>query len=512
MENKFEKLLGKDSPLFRAILDRGFDEPSEIQEKSIPAIMNGKDVIAGAATGSGKTLAFASGLVKNVEKDKGIQGLVLTPTRELAEQITKELIDFAKYKDLNVVSVYGGVSIYNQVKMLPNAEIVVATPGRILDHLEKGNIDLSRVNTFVLDEADRMFEMGFVDDVERIIREVPIKRQTLLYSATISPDVIRLSKKYLKAPVEINAVVHVDPKKLTQIYYDVEDHLKFSLLKYLLENKKSGLVMIFCNTRKNVDFVSKNLGFMGMDVVPIHGGFTQDKRNRFLEMFNSEKNKIKILVATDVAARGLDIKGVTHVYNYDIPLSPSEYTHRIGRTARAGKDGKVINILTSRHYENFQPIIESKDYNIKQEEPPHVERVRIRWMPERRDDRNNRRGSMRHERQSSNYRGNRDRASDGGRRDSGRGRNFGRDDRRSSGRSDDRRGNDRGRSSYGRDSGRGRDNNRGRDNRGGDRRSYGNRDNRGRDDRRSGGDRRTSGRGRDSGRREDRRNNRDRRR
>lgn len=293
MENKFEKLLGKDSPLFRAILDRGFDEPSEIQEKSIPAIMNGKDVIAGAATGSGKTLAFASGLVKNVEKDKGIQGLVLTPTRELAEQITKELIDFAKYKDLNVVSVYGGVSIYNQVKMLPNAEIVVATPGRILDHLEKGNIDLSRVNTFVLDEADRMFEMGFVDDVERIIREVPIKRQTLLYSATISPEVIRLSKKYLKAPVEINAVVHVDPKKLTQIYYDVEDHLKFSLLKYLLENEKSGLVMIFCNTRKNVDFVSKNLGFMGMDVVPIHGGFTQDKRNRFLEMFNSEKIRLK---------------------------------------------------------------------------------------------------------------------------------------------------------------------------------------------------------------------------
>ena len=497
MENKFEKLLGKDSPLFRAILDRGFDEPSEIQEKSIPAIMNGKDVIAGAATGSGKTLAFASGLVKNVEKDKGIQGLVLTPTRELAEQITKELIDFAKYKDLNVVSVYGGVSIYNQVKMLPNAEIVVATPGRILDHLEKGNIDLSRVNTFVLDEADRMFEMGFVDDVERIIREVPIKRQTLLYSATISPDVIRLSKKYLKAPVEINAVVHVDPKKLTQIYYDVEDHLKFSLLKYLLENEKSGLVMIFCNTRKNVDFVSKNLGFMVMDVVPIHGGFTQDKRNRFLEMFNSEKNKIKILVATDVAARGLDIKGVTHVYNYDIPLSPSEYTHRIGRTARAGKDGKVINILTSRHYENFQPIIESKDYNIKQEEPPYVERVRIRWMPERRDDRNNRRGSMRHERQSSNYRGNRDRASDGGRRDSGRGRNFGRDDGRSSGRSDDRRGNDRGRSSYGRDSGRGRSNDR-RDSprSGGERRVEGKLRDRGS----SQSERRSSGRSRDNGR------------
>ena len=531
MENKFEKLLGKDSPLFKAIADRGFTEPSEIQEKSIPAIVEGKDVIAGAATGSGKTLAFSAGLVNNVEKDKGIQGLVLTPTRELAEQITKELVDFAKYKDLNVVSVYGGVSIYNQVKMLPNAEIVVATPGRILDHLEKGSIDLTKVNTFVLDEADRMFEMGFVEDVEKIIAEVPVKRQTLLYSATISPDVIRLSKKYLKEPVEINAVVHVDPKKLSQIYYDVDDKLKFSLLKHLLESEKSGLVMIFCNTRKNVDFVSKNLGFMGMEVVPIHGGFTQDKRNRFLEMFNNEKNKVKILVATDVAARGLDIKGVTHVYNYDIPLSPSEYTHRIGRTARAGKNGKVINILTSRHYENFQPIIESKDYNIKQEEPPYVERVMIRWMPERRDDRNARRGSMRHERGSSSYGRDSGRASDGGRRDAGRGRSFGRNDRNSgndggssrygdrnnSGRGGDRRedrrsgdrrdnrGRDdrrssgssyggRGRDSRSRDSGRGRDDRRGSS---GGRESRGRDSGRGRDDRRSGGDRRTSNRGRD---------------
>ena len=527
--NKFEKLLGKDSPLFKAILDRGFEEPSEIQEKSIPAIVDSKDVIAGAATGSGKTLAFATGLVKNVEKDKGIQGLVLTPTRELAEQITKELIDFAKYKNLNVISVYGGVSIYNQVKMLPNAEIVVATPGRVLDHLEKKSIDFSKVNTLVLDEADRMFEMGFVEDVEKIISEVPKKRQTLLYSATISQDVVRLAKRHLNDPVEISAIAYVDPKRLAQIYYDVEDQLKFSLLKHLLENERSGLVMIFCNTRKNVDFVSKNLGFMGMDVVPIHGGFTQDKRNRFLEMFNSEKNKVKILVATDVAARGLDIKGVTHVYNYDIPLSESEYTHRIGRTARAGKDGKVINILTSRHYENFQPIIESKNYNIVQEEPPYVERVRIRWMPERRDDRNARRGSMRHERSGSGYSRDRGRASDGGRRDAGRGRSFGRNDDRGSSygnrnrrdgdrSSGDRRSNDRGQSRYrdrdntGRGGGRRDD----RGNRGGDRRSgssYGNRDDKssrgrssyGNRDRGDGGRTTGSSRGRDGGHRDDRR-------
>lgn len=391
MEN-FEKLFEKDNPLLKSIIDRGFKEPSEIQEKSIPVIISGKDVIAGASTGSGKTLAFTAGLVKNVEKDKGIQGLVLTPTRELAEQITKQILDFSKYKHLKVISVYGGVSIYNQVKMIPHSEIIVATPGRILDHLNKKNVDLSRLNTLVIDEADRMFEMGFIEDVEKIIRECPNKRQTLLFSATISKEVIRLSRKYMINPVEISAESYVDPKKLKQVFYDVEDSVKFSLLKHLLENEKSVLVMVFCNTRKNVDFVSKNLSFMGMDVVPIHGGFSQEKRNRFLGMFNSEKSKVKILIATDVAARGLDIKNVTHVYNYDIPLSKNEYIHRIGRTARAGKEGKVVNILTPRYYNNFQDIIQDKEFNIEEENAPYVDRVRIRWMPEKKNERIRRRG------------------------------------------------------------------------------------------------------------------------
>lgn len=391
MEN-FEKLLDKDSPLLKSIFDRGFTEPSEIQEKSIPVIISGRDVIAGAATGSGKTLAFAAALVKNIEKDKGIQGLVLTPTRELAEQIAKQILDFSKYKHLKVISVYGGVSIYNQVKMIPHSEIVVGTPGRILDHLNKRSLDLSRINTLVIDEADRMFEMGFIEDVEKIIRECSNKRQTLLFSATISKDVISLSRKYMINPVEISAESYVDPKKLKQVFYDVEDNVKFSLLKHLLENENSGLVMIFCNTRKNVDFVSKNFSFMGLDVVPIHGGFSQEKRNRFLSMFNSEKSKVKILIATDVAARGLDIKNVTHVYNYDIPLSKNEYIHRIGRTARAGKEGKVINILTPRYYDNFQDIIQDKEFNIEEENAPYVNKVRIRWMPEKKNERMRRRG------------------------------------------------------------------------------------------------------------------------
>jgi len=511
---KFEQLLEKNSPLLKSIEKRGFEEPTEIQEKSIPSILEGKDVIAGASTGSGKTLAFASGLIKNVEKDRGIQGLVLTPTRELAEQITNELIDFSKQKNLNVISIYGGVSIYNQVKMIPSAEIVVATPGRILDHLKRSSINFSKVNTLVLDEADRMFDMGFVDDVEKIINQCSKKRQTLLFSATISQDVARLSKKYMDNPVEISAKPHVDPKKLEQVYYDVEDGLKYSLLKHLLESEESKLIMIFCNTRKNVDFVSKNLSFMGLDVVPIHGGFSQDKRNRFLQMFNSEKSKVKILVATDVAARGLDIKGISHIYNYDIPLSVNEYTHRIGRTARAGKAGKVINLLSSRGYDNFQDIIQSKEFSIKEEKTPYIERIRIRWMPERRQERDRRRGSMRHERQSDDFKRKDDRGSlgynkdkryegDSRKRSDGKQSYGGRDDRKSSG--------DRSRSNYSRDNrSKGRDS--GRSYGGRDNRSSGYGDSRGRSDRGSSGynrdNKRYGDRSRSSGNRDFRRDDR----
>jgi len=385
----FEDILGKASPLLEPIAERKFQEPSEIQKKSIPVILEGKDVIAGSFTGSGKTMAFAAGLVNNVKKDYGVQGLVLTPTRELAEQITEELIDFARTKDLDVLSVYGGVSINPQIRRLSDADIVVATPGRVLDHIERNTIDLSRVNTLVIDEADRMFDMGFIEDVEKIIAECPNKRQTLLFSATISQDVVRLADKHMKEPVEISAKQHVDADKLEQVYYDIDDNLKYSLLKHLIENEKSKLVMIFCNTRRNVDFVANNLKFMGVEAIGIHGGFTQDKRNRIIQSFHT--NKVHVLVATDVAARGLDIKGVTHIYNYDIPPTKDDYTHRIGRTARAGKDGKVINIVVGRDYENFNNIMNSDSFNIVRKETPYIKRARIRWMPEKKSERFGRR-------------------------------------------------------------------------------------------------------------------------
>jgi ATP-dependent RNA helicase DeaD len=386
---KFEKILGKDSPLLTTIKARGFEAPSEIQEKAIPLILEGKDVIGGASTGSGKTLAFAAGLIKNATRGHGIRGLVLTPTRELAEQITKEVSDFSKSKDLEITAIYGGVAFDPQVRRLEDADIVIGTPGRILDHINKRSIDLSHVNTLVLDEADRMLDMGFRDDVTKIIMKCPEEhRQTLLFSATISPDISYLSKKYMKDAIEVNAKPHVDPTKLEQVYYDVDSNMKYSLLKHLLENEKSNLVMVFCNTRKNVDFVVKNLKFNGIESLPLHGGYSQEKRTKMIADFHAKN--AHILVATDVAARGLDIKGVSHVYNYDAPKSIEEYTHRIGRTARAGKEGKVINLISSRDYENFQEIMQG-EFNIKQEKTPYINKAKIRWMPERRDERQNRR-------------------------------------------------------------------------------------------------------------------------
>lgn len=406
---QFETLLGKENPILGSIRIRGFTEPSEIQWKAIPYVLEGRDVIAGASTGSGKTLAFAVGLVKNVKKDFGIQGLVLTPTRELAEQIVRELTHFASEKKLHVLAVYGGVSITNQMKQLRSAEIVVATPGRMLDHLSRRSINLNRVNTLVLDEADRMLDMGFIEDVEKIISNCPRNRQTLLFSATISPEVFHIAKKYLRDPVEISAEPHVDPTKLTQIYYDVDDSLKFSLLCHLLKNESAQKVIVFCNTRNNVDFVSYNLQGNGIEVMAIHGGFSQDKRNKIIERFHSKPSGI--LIATDVAARGLDIKDISHIYNYDSPPNKKEYIHRIGRTARAGSEGKVINIIASRDHENFQQIMDG-ELPIEHAETPYVEKVRIQVFG--RPNRYQRGGRFSRERYSDSNQGRRPRYNTGG--------------------------------------------------------------------------------------------------
>jgi ATP-dependent RNA helicase DeaD len=362
----------------------GFNKPTKIQKEAIPSIVKGRDIIGESETGSGKTLAFGAGIIEKVVSGSGLQALVLTPTRELAEQVSESVKSFSNGKKLRVISVYGGVSINNQIHELTRAEVVVATPGRLLDHLQRRTIDMSKINILVLDEADRMLDMGFVDDVERIIANCPKEKQTLFFSATIDARIRKLANKYMNNPKEVLAGNQVDPSKLKQFYYDVQKGLKLSLLVHLLKEDKSGLSMIFCNTRNTTDFIVKNLRANKIDAIAIHGGHTQNKRTKNLEFFNNAK--CGVLVCTDVAARGLHIENVSHVYNYEIPQDPKDYVHRGGRTARAGKNGKVISLLSEFDHDNFRRV--QRDYSnldIEFVEKPYIERVNTIKVENRRN-------------------------------------------------------------------------------------------------------------------------------
>ncbi len=361
---KFEELQ-IDPDILKVLHELKFEEPTEIQEKTIPLMKQGLDVIGESATGSGKTLAFAVRIIEKTIKGEGIQALILVPTRELCEQVSKEMRKFSKYKHLSVTAVYGGVSYGQQIENLENTEIVVGTPGRILDHLKRKTFALKKVKILVIDETDRMFDMGFIYDVTDIINHTPNERQTMLFSATINSDIEHIGRKYMKNPKMVSAVDHVDPSLLKQYYYEVPQNAKFSLLVHLLKEERSGLVMVFCNTRQNVNTLAKNLKRIGIEAYPTHGGLTQSNRNRVMELFRS--HQIHVLIASDVAARGLDIKNVSHIYNYDLPKTEDEYIHRIGRTARAGKEGMAISLISDRDYENF--------YRIKRDERINMEKL-----------------------------------------------------------------------------------------------------------------------------------------
>ena len=377
---KFEEL-GLSNNLLMSIEKLKITEPTEIQGESIPHILKGKDVVGESATGSGKTIAFGSGIVEKTVSRSGLQALILTPTRELAEQVTAMLRELSK--TLKIISVYGGVSINPQIDNLKRADVVVATPGRLLDHLERRTINLSKIKILVLDEADRMLDMGFIEDVEKIIRACPKNRQTLFFSATIDPKIKSLANKYMVQPVNVSAKKLVDPSKLKQVYYDIKRNMKLSLLAHLLQSETSGLAMIFCNTRRNTDFVVKNLRANRIKAIAIHGGLSQNKRTKTIDLFN--KAKAGILVCTDVAARGLHINNVSHIYNYDLPADPKDYVHRIGRTARAGEEGKVINILCDYDHDNFSRILQAyREFKIEKIKIPALEKVTIKTSPQRR--------------------------------------------------------------------------------------------------------------------------------
>src|SRR3989344_1595434 len=370
---KFDEL-NLSNELLKTIHKLGLTTPTEIQEKSIPSILQGKDVIGESATGSGKTLAFGCGILDQVTPNKGLQALVLVPTRELAEQVKEVLHGLSEKRTIKVTAVYGGVSINPPMTALKRSEVVVATPGRLFDHMNQRTIDISKIKILVLDEADRMLDMGFIRDVEKIIQRCPRERQTLFFSATISPEIKSLANKYMKDPIKVSATKLVDPSKLKQVYYNAPKGLKLPLLVKLLRTEKTGLVMVFCNMRVTTDFVVKNLRLNKVDAMAIHGGLTQNKRSNMMSLFND--GKVSVLVCTDVAARGLHIENVSHVYNYEIPKDAKDYVHRIGRTARAGEEGKAINLLCDYDHENFSRIRrEYPIFSIERIEKPYVKMV-----------------------------------------------------------------------------------------------------------------------------------------
>jgi ATP-dependent RNA helicase DeaD len=370
---KFEELT-INKKLIEKTYEEGYDELTLIQEKCLPTIIKGSDVVGQAETGSGKTVAFCLPILDKIVPKNGIQALVLTPTRELCVQVMDVFKDFGAQLKIKTISVYGGVSISNQIKNLPSADIVCGTPGRILDHLSRGTIDFSSVNFLVLDEMDKMFDMGFIKDVEKIISYVPRERQTLMFSATVSYEVHRIMNRHLKNPAIVKTRSQVDTTKLKQVYYDIyQQNNKFPLLVHLLKHRTPGLAIVFCGTRTESDIVAMNLKRQGINALAIHGGMSQHSRSKSLESLKNETTDV--LVATDVAARGLDIKNVTHVYNYDVPPTPKEYIHRIGRTARAGENGDAVTLLTERDHDNFRRVQSNEELNIIKAQMPHFEKV-----------------------------------------------------------------------------------------------------------------------------------------
>jgi len=357
--------------ILKAVIRHGFVEPTAIQKKCIPEIKAGHDVVGQSLTGSGKTAAFGLPLLEKIHIGKGIQALILAPTRELANQVRDTLTIFASFTRIEITAIYGGIGINPQFDALKHAEVVVATPGRILDHISRKTIDLRNVKILVIDEADKMFEMGFIEDVREIINYLPAKRQTLLFSATISSSIHQLIKTYLKNPCSIKEQIHVDKTLLKQIYYDVRQHEKFSLLVYLLKNKTPGLAIAFCGTRREVDVLTKNLRMQNIHAMAVHGGLSQNRRSHAVDSL--KKENIQVLVATDVAARGLDIKNISHIYNYDSPKNSDEYTHRIGRTARAGNSGEAVTLLSERDHENFRNVMTDRSLHIQKEQLPSFE-------------------------------------------------------------------------------------------------------------------------------------------
>ena len=347
MQLKSFSELGLSPQVMRGIDELGFTELFPIQAEAIPPLLEGRDVIGQAQTGTGKTAAFGVPMLERLDVNVNrVQGLVLAPTRELAVQVADHMSKFAKHAGFRVLAVYGGASIERQIWSLQRGiHVVVGTPGRIIDLMKRGVLSLSYVKVLVLDEADRMLDMGFIDDIDYILRRVPTNRQTSLFSATIDENVRRVCNRYMRSPEEI--LVSKDEialEQISQYYMVVNEANKLEALCNILQQQHVRRAIIFCRTRTDTSRLTDNLRRRGYDASALHAGFTQAQRDAVTNTFR--QGRLQLLIATDVAARGLDIQGITHIINYDVPVEAPTYFHRIGRTARMGGEGTAITLVS----------------------------------------------------------------------------------------------------------------------------------------------------------------------
>ena len=374
----FERF-GLSAALLRAIADQGYREPTPIQQQAIPLILEGRDVLAGAQTGTGKTAAFTLPLLQRLDKThqggqrKRVRALILTPTRELAAQVGESVGTYGRHLPIKAAMIYGGVGINPQIeKLRQGVDIVIATPGRLLDHLGQRNIDLSAVEILVLDEADRMLDMGFIRDIRRIMDRLPRKRQNLLFSATFSNEIRRLAADLLNAPQEIQAAARNIPADgISQVVWPVDSKRKREMLSHRIGAENWRQVLVFTRTKHGADRLCKQLVQDGLAAAAIHGNKSQNARTRALADFKA--GKIRVLVATDVAARGLDIDRLPHVVNYELPHVPGDYVHRIGRTARAGLEGHAVSLVCPEEMKQLGAIERLLQHRIDREVIPGYE-------------------------------------------------------------------------------------------------------------------------------------------
>ena len=396
-------------PILKAIAQMGFTAPTEVQEHVIPLMLQGSDVVVQSQTGTGKTAAFAISILQTLHQERKLQSLIIVPTRELCLQVVEEFRSLGKYMPhYSILPIYGGVGMEPQISGIRNgAQVVVATPGRLLDHLRQGNINFEHIRILVVDEADLMLDMGFIDDIRQIISNMPVERQTSLFSATLPLEVAQLADEYLNAPETVR--IHEEQlavERIQQEYYSIDPKHKISAVATVLKARNTPSTIIFCRTKAGADSLERSLHSLGFTVRALHGNLTQAKRERVMDEYR--QRKFNILVATDIAARGLDVNDVDLVINYNLPEDPKVYVHRIGRTARAGKKGMALSLCTNlaeiRFIEQTAQFSNSQINELKMEVDLSLIPKR---MPYSHDDGDGRRGGYRGGRSSGGYGGSR---------------------------------------------------------------------------------------------------------